>query len=112
MLVGAAGVCPTLLVEAFAGTELHLLGQLDGGRHEVREANLVSMGQWGGSGVNRMATAAASRAVQAGGQTGRWVGERRGGGCFYSGFSKGDTAAAASVGGWWWWVCGWLHRVV
>jgi hypothetical protein len=62
LLVDATGVFPTLLVEAFTRTELHLLGQLDGRWHEVRE-NLVSVGQRGV--VIRISTAAASRAVQA-----------------------------------------------
>ena len=36
LFVDAAGVLPALLVEAFTGTELQLLRQRDGGRHEVQ----------------------------------------------------------------------------
>ena len=46
LLVDAAGVLPTLLVEAFAGAEVHLLGQLDGGWHEVRGEPSVGEPAW------------------------------------------------------------------
>jgi hypothetical protein len=46
LLVYSTGVFPALVVEAFTGTQLQLLRQLDDKWHEV-QVNLVSKGQRG-----------------------------------------------------------------